>query len=91
MLQPAFSAILSASARRDEEIVAIATSTRSNEAERENSENPEGYGQFRQPACRFGLDVSQRIHLRPCFFCLTKFASIAAEDTFEMGSSASLQ
>lgn len=45
---------------------------RSDEAERENNRNPKGYNQFLKSLCHFGLGVSLRIHLRPCFLSFYK-------------------
>lgn len=81
-LQQIFSCLQGATRR----LVAKATAPRSNTAGRENICNPSGYGQFRLTPCLRGLDVSQRIHLRPCSLRQTKLVSIATEDTLEMGS-----
>gem|GEM_PF-4743428 len=59
MLQVAFSDIFSTPQDAMRRLVAIATAPRSNAAEWENSENPEGYDQFCLSPRRFGLGVSK--------------------------------
>ena len=57
-----------------------------NAGEKENSENPLGYGQFPNSLRCFRLGVAPWLHHRPHALRIGKLASIAAEGTFEMGS-----
>lgn len=57
-------------------LVAIATAPRSNEAGRENSRNPSGYGQFHISLRRLLLDVP-RAHLCRRSLVFVKLADIA--------------
>lgn len=59
MLQAAFSDIFSAPQGATRKVYPLVLRRRCNAAERENSENPKGYGQFHLSLCRFGLGVSR--------------------------------